>query len=753
MKDTMLAPALGESKADDDLMLAEVEIGQRFSEADSDPQLGEAEGDPTYNGEDTVVPLGAGNVDQDPEGDDPKPNANQGSLGNHPPIGADEVDQCPSEAANTALRRHFEMLHGLALASHKAGQLFLIGLDVDAATGKESPALSTLEDFESDLCGGIVDFEAQDAEAAKQLMDAAEELTADAKRHLYAPLAVTHATSEPHEDRLVAVLGLVAYLKGDADCEDRFPLKPQYVLAAGDELQAFYLLDKPAAVAETKPVALALQERAGCDPATADLAHGWWVAGNLRWSSDGAEFQPVQVVKAWDGGSRTALADLKDALGVVDPEPEPAKVQQDDEAEEPHTDFWPMPLGPAAFHGLAGEVVRELSPHSEADEAALLVQFIAAFGNAIGRDPHARVEADRHAGNLFIAIVGATGTSRKGTSWGRNRDLFAPADPPWAAERIMSGLSSGEGLIYQVRDPVEKREPVREKGQEVRYETVIVDHGVEDKRLLVLEPELGGTFGVMARKGNILSPILRQAWDGGTLGNLPKNNSMRATEPHISIIGHITTDELRHSLPPISLSNGLVNRFLFVCARRSKYLPHGGALAEDDRDKLVEKLRHALETARAIGRVQRDEEARALWAEMYPELSEGRPGLFGAATSRADAQVLRLSVIYALLDGSPVVRREHLEAATEVWRYCVDSARYIFGDAPSDPITEKLVPALRAAGADGLSKTQIRRDVLKRHGSTQEIDRALDHLCAIGLVTRFEVKTSGRPASRWKILR
>jgi hypothetical protein len=422
-----------------------------------------------------------------------------------------------------------------------------------------------------------------------------------------------------------------------------------------------------------------------------------------------------------------------------------------EEDEEVEVDFWPAPLGPAAFRGLAGEVVDTIFPHSEADRAALLVQFLAAFGNASDRNPHAKVEADRHGANLFVAIVGATGTSRKGTSWGHIRDLFKRAVPEWAKERILSGLATGEGLIYQVRDAVEKREPVKEKGQAVKYETVIIDHGVEDKRLLVLEPELASAFEVMARKGNTLSPVMRQAWDNNNLGSLPKHESMRATDPHISIVGHITAEELRHSLPAISLSNGLANRFLFICAKRSKYLPEGGQLSDDDRDKLAGKVKSALETAAKLGRLERDDEARAWWAEMYLKLSAGQAGLLGAATNRAEAQVLRLSLIYAMLDGSPVVRREHLQAAAEVWRYAENSVGYVFGNALSDPVAEKLLAAISGAGEAGLTLTQIRRDVFKRHGDTLEMKRALESLRAMGIITRMEIKTKGRSASRWKM--
>src|SRR5207302_808256 len=97
---------------------------------------------------------------------------------------------------------------------------------------------------------------------------------------------------------------------------------------------------------------------------------------------------------------------------------------------------WPEPVGPDAFHGLAGEVVRTIEPHSEADPAAVLLQFLVAFGNACGRGPGFEVEADRHYTNLNVALVGDTAKGRKGTSFGQARRPVEMADPTWS-ERVL----------------------------------------------------------------------------------------------------------------------------------------------------------------------------------------------------------------------------------------------------------------------------------------------------------------------------
>ena len=133
--------------------------------------------------------------------------------------------------------------------------------------------------------------------------------------------------------------------------------------------------------------------------------------------------------------------------------------------------------------------MRDIEPHTEASKEALLINFLVAFGNAVGRNPHAVAEADRHGTNLDVVIVGETSKGRKGSSWGHIRRLFNLADLEWSDNHIMGGLSSGEGRIHAVRDPIEKTEAVREKGKPTG-ETITyqADPGVEDKRLLVVEP-------------------------------------------------------------------------------------------------------------------------------------------------------------------------------------------------------------------------------------------------------------------------
>lgn len=387
--------------------------------------------------------------------------------------------------------------------------------------------------------------------------------------------------------------------------------------------------------------------------------------------------------------------------------------------------LWPAPLGEAAYHGLAGKFLRAVEPHTEADPAALLVQFLGMFGSVVGRGPHVEIDGAEHHSNLYLALVGSTGAGRKGTAGAQARRLFEQVDPRWASERVSTGLSSGEGLIEAVRDP------------RIGSDGVVIDEGVSDKRLAVFEGEMAGVFAQCARTGNILSPTLRAAWDGVPLGSMRRINPSRATGHHVSLFGHITLDELKRAMPARDLSNGVANRILWVCSHKSKSLPFGGERV--DWTDLAAKLRERVEAARHVGAVPFDSQARVAWPAMYERLSVERPGPAGDAMARAPAQVRRLALIYALLDGENVVRVCHLEAALEVWRYCEDSAKYVFGaggSAPA-PVVHPVVAAIAKKG--GRTRVADLTDLCayKRSGGAEALRADLARLQDRGVVRVF----------------
>ncbi|MEX1208771.1 MAG: hypothetical protein WEE36_09275 [Acidimicrobiia bacterium] len=384
---------------------------------------------------------------------------------------------------------------------------------------------------------------------------------------------------------------------------------------------------------------------------------------------------------------------------------------------------WPQ-MNEDAFFGLAGDLVRTIEPHTESDPVAVLVDFLTSFGNAVGPLPHMRADGADHPARLSYVLVGRTSKSRKGTSRANVARVMQYADPEWADRCQIGGLSSGEGLIQSLSDTVN-----------------------QEPRRLVVETEFSRVLTAASRQGNILSPVLRQVWDGSQLGVVTRQERLHVARHHVSVIGHITGDELRRTLPSIEIANGFANRFLFFVVDRSKLLPDGGSLRDSDYERLGRRVGDSLVAAREISGMRRSPDAAELWHEMYRELSDPLLGVVGALTARAEAQILRLSVVNALLDGSDTIEPAHLGAARAVWDYSSASVEWLFGEATGSPTADRLLEAIRAAGPRGLTATEQQR-ALSGHISGGDRREAIELLENLGVVVSEREPTPGAPRTR-----
>lgn len=421
-----------------------------------------------------------------------------------------------------------------------------------------------------------------------------------------------------------------------------------------------------------------------------------------------------------------------------------------DETFSPLISTFPSALGENAYCGLAGEVVHAITPHTEADPAALMISVLTMFGNEVGRGPHFMLGDAEHPTNLFALIVGETDSGRKGTATESPRRLIGGVDSSWL-KCVVSGLESGQGVIHHVRDPRTERRRAR-KGEEADEHGMLeelVDAGTDEKRLMVLESEFAKLLAATGRRDSTLSAVLRDAWDARTLRSLSKNSPEIATNAHVSVLAQITPMELQSRLDSVEIANGFMNRFVIVASERSKFLPRGGNVPGAVQIELNDRLTVALAKARSHSEVGMSEAAWLKWDEVYEhKLAKRPPGLVGALTARAAPIVRRFALIYALLDGCAVVDIAHLEAALEMWRYAEGSARWVFGDRFGDWIVDDCWQHLREAGKDGLTRTEL-RDLLGHRIPSARITNALRLLASLDLAEMKKEPTDGRPIERW----
>jgi hypothetical protein len=388
-------------------------------------------------------------------------------------------------------------------------------------------------------------------------------------------------------------------------------------------------------------------------------------------------------------------------------------------------------LADAALYGLAGKIVQTMAPKTEAHPAALLGSLLVTFGAAVGRGAWMTASGTRHHANLSLCIVGDSSRARKTTAANNVRELFARAEilPPMA-----SGLSTGEGIIHHIRDPRPDAE----------------DEGITDKRLFVLESELARALAAMKREGNSLSAVLREAWDGSPLRTLTKRDAETCAHPHVSILAAVTREELKKRLDENELLNGFGNRVLWVLVQRPHLLALAGELPWQELTPLLQRLSAALSVARDAGELHRSQAADARWCEIYEELAAtNHSGVAGCLTDRAEAQVLRLGMIFALLDCSRIVEPAHLDAALAFWRYCEASVLCVFGGLSKDARNVK--SALDAAKPGELSRDEISLKIGK-HIYGERLDAALAELAKDGHATSRREETGGRPKELWRAL-
>lgn len=455
----------------------------------------------------------------------------------------------------------------------------------------------------------------------------------------------------------------------------------------------------------------------------------------------------VEVVEAWEGKDAADHLSRGNSLNNFYPVWYMPIPRLREEPKEPE-------MREEAFYGPAGEYVHLIDGHTEADPRAILVQLLVAFGNTVSRNPHHAVGNDRHGANENVLVVGDSASARKGTGVREVEAFLADAIPSYNADRerpnvMYGGLVSGEGLVARVANRTEVSAETSDGTTKVHVEEK------HDGRVLVIEDEFGAILSVLLRQGVTLSTMLRKGWDGRPIENNSISNPYEARDHHISVIAHVTQFELRERLQNIDMANGFANRFLFCFSKREKYLPEPGRPKEGEYKALVATFASAHAFARKQREMKMDKAARKYWNErMYPELeTQQYMGVLDALTARRSAHVLRLALIYALLDESREIRVAHLDAARAVSDYSEATCTFIFSDLTGNKDADKILEAVRDH-VDGMSRRDI-HNLFSGNRKVEQIDFALDLLLRNHLieeVSNVQKKGPGRRATRYYAL-
>jgi DNA replicative helicase MCM subunit Mcm2 (Cdc46/Mcm family) len=102
--------------------------------------------------------------------------------------------------------------------------------------------------------------------------------------------------------------------------------------------------------------------------------------------------------------------------------------------------------------------------------------------------------------------------------------------------------------------------------------------------------------------------------------------------------------------------------------------------------------------------------------------------------------VVRLSLLFALMDLSERIKVEHIKAAEAVWKYCFESARCIFGARLYSADGQRLLDALKSGPK---SLTEISRGVFNKHLHGQKLESVMDEIG--NEITTEKIMTEGKP--------
>lgn len=401
------------------------------------------------------------------------------------------------------------------------------------------------------------------------------------------------------------------------------------------------------------------------------------------------------------------------------------------------------PLDRDARAGLVGEFDDALAPYTESSSAARALHLLLGCGCLFGRGPFVQTGTVRHHAGTWAQFVGPT-AARKGTARGDvHRFILSPADPEFEP-RVTYGIGSGEGMIATIADRV--------TGRDRHGKEVVLQEGTTDKRRLFSVSEAGQLWNVCARQGSTLGDILRAAADWPPrLEIKTKHAPVCATEPHIIVTADTTPGELtKLAQGGEAILSGLLNRFVICYTTREKFLPCADPPDEQALEGPLADLRKSIYAAQSRGRVAMSDGARDAWRAVYPELSSPGIDLRGALLARGESHVLRLALIYALLDRAARIEVEHLRSALAVWEYAVASVDLIFGDslrsrppASAEDLKTRVHAAIAAQGS-GASSAALTRELREPAATIREALAALEAEGAIRSETR---QTGGRPAT------
>ena len=149
--------------------------------------------------------------------------------------------------------------------------------------------------------------------------------------------------------------------------------------------------------------------------------------------------------------------------------------------------------------------------------------------------------------------------------------------------------------------------------------------------------------------------------------------------------------------------------------------------------------------------IEWSQEAKKQWCKFYDSINTSNAGVVGSIIARSDAHVLRLTMLFTVLENSTLMEPRHLNAAIAFWQYCERSAMWAFGEKTGNKAADQIYWALQRE-PKGMTRAQINLEVFNNHASKSQMDFAFSTLVDARLVCfKFERDKGAKPTQRWFI--
>lgn len=354
----------------------------------------------------------------------------------------------------------------------------------------------------------------------------------------------------------------------------------------------------------------------------------------------------------------------------------------------------------AAYAGPFGRITAAIDPHTEGDRVGVLVTLLSAFSAVIGHDvkvAHGKTQPVA----FWPVLVGPTGKGRKGTAHGAAMQVLSVAYAGFMDTQQVEGCPrTGEGLVVTLADKA-----VGETGTPV-----------------FLVEEEGDNLIDAAKRSKTLGVAFRKLWDGSTVSNRTKGETLVVKRPHMAMVMHVQPKNWAAISGTKDATGGTYNRFFPVYVERTKTVRLSKARTPSEKVvPLARELRDMATYAMNVSEVTMPADVEDVFEAKHRPVVEaltlGTEALAQYA-ERALAYMLRLSALYALAEKRDQINVRDLDAATALVTYMVDTVTHVLPDAQSanGDLPVRVANWIREAGDNGRTSSEI----LRRYGIKRE---------------------------------